>query len=255
MAKPDSHPDIIMSAERARTFARKLKAELLARHGLDIRLSQAQELTAAAAGVQGGWHAIARLDEPRIPVPAEKGVLARQKIQSIERLVMDKSADEVFDMIAGHAVLGPRKAIVHLPASLGGNPAGNVEEPAGSPAFSAWEPVWADLGDSGHLVDLRVDIRNWLGRVDAGDLADLVADGWNTPDIAERIYLCLADLEAGERTPATDVSTLEDVVIANNCAGHETFLRLKIDERQATAWIERWRPDAWRALQDSDPSP
>lgn len=358
-----AHPDIILSAERARTFARRLKDELLARHGLDIKLSQAQELTAAAAQVQGGWHAVARLEEPQI------STLADEIAPRIAGIGARNTRDKILSALVASGQVGVRKDQVVAP-HLSGNPvmarmsdpegyafididlrrwlsqvdpvelaemieenetwggrdmawdifsfyhhnrmdpvwtdqAEDVSELAGvlarqqiqsinldmdgevaegwlkafrpeawnimghtwdgenpveaaeqaSAASLAWEPVWADLGDSRHLVDLRLDIRDWLGRIDAGELADLVADGWNTSDVAERIYLCLADLHVSERTPATDVSRLEDVVVSGACAGHPTSLRVKIDELQALAWLERWRPDAWRARQDSDPSP
>lgn len=61
---PKDHPTIIISAERSRTFARRLREALRERHGVDLKLNEAQALTAIAAEVRGGWHAVARMEEP-----------------------------------------------------------------------------------------------------------------------------------------------------------------------------------------------
>lgn len=57
------YEDIIISPERAKTCARKLREILKNQHGIDLKISEVQNMVANIADVSGGWHGLAKLPE------------------------------------------------------------------------------------------------------------------------------------------------------------------------------------------------
>ena len=60
---PKAHSNIIISPERAKTCARRLKDLLKKQHGINLKLTEAQNMIASIADVSGGWHGLAKLPE------------------------------------------------------------------------------------------------------------------------------------------------------------------------------------------------
>ncbi|PZO72330.1 MAG: hypothetical protein DI629_20940 [Mesorhizobium amorphae] len=190
------HPTIIISAERSRTFARRLREALRERHGVDLKLNEAQALTAIAAEVRGGWHAVARMTEPETPA----------------------------------ASAGPED----LPG----------------------DPVWAEMHDDLHHVELKIDVRRWLAEAEPEEIAELASGDWAFCEAADAVYHFYEEL--GSARPDEDVSDLSSLLTALNRSGtsrESVGFGVSVDGPEATAWLVANRPEAARMIDEDENGP